>query len=132
MHVPIKYRYAMNLKLSQVGRTPAAALFPHVEDMVLNSRHFEVMDDAVKSANELVHELTLTLNNSVQQDQYKMISEINPKHSGKETISKDWGSQEIAKLWIIDHIRQQKNPGPIFAVALAQLLEVPSEPVQLN
>lgn len=126
---PTKYKYAMNLKLSQIGATPANLLFPHVEDMVLSSKHFEEFDHAVKSANELVGELTVTLNESVKIEKYKMISEINPKFTGKETISKDWGTNEVAKLWIVDKIRQETMPGPILAVALAQLLEVPGEPV---
>lgn len=129
---PVKYRYAMNIKLSQVGVTPANALFPNVEDMVLSSRHFDEFNVAVESANELVAEITTTLNTSVAIEKYKMISEINPKFSGKETISKDWGNNEVAKLWIVDKIRQEKQPGPILAVALAQLLEVPGEPVSLN
>jgi hypothetical protein len=126
---PTKYRYAMNLKMSQIGSTPANVLFPHVEDLVLSSKHFEEFDHAVKSANELVGELTSTLNTSVKREKYKMISEINPKFTGKETISKDWENNEVAKLWIVDKIRQETMPGPILAVALAQLLEVPGEAV---
>lgn len=130
---PTKYRYAMNIKLSQVGKTPANSVFPSVEDMVLSSKVFEEFDKAVQSANELVAEVTATLNTSVAIDKYKVISEINPKFSGKETISKDWANNEVAKLWIIDKIRQEANsPGPIFAVALAQLIEVPGDPVSLN
>lgn len=129
LSTPTKYRYAMNLKMSQIGETPANVLFPHVEDLVINSKHFDEFDHAVKSANELVGELTGTLNTSVKLEKYKMISEINPKFTGKETISKDWGSNEVAKLWIVDKIRQETTPGPILAVALAQLLEVPGEPV---
>ena len=132
MHTPVKYRYAMNVKLSQVGATPAALLFPHVEDMVMNSKHFVEFDAAVLSVNELVSELTNTLNTSVKLDKYKVISEINPKFSGKETISKDWAPQEVAKLWIIDKIKQEVNSQQILAVALAQLIEVPSEPVSVN
>lgn len=131
-HQPVRYRYAMNIKLSHVGKTPANLLFPSVEDMVLSSKHFEEFDKAVDSANNLVAEITSTLNTSVELDKYKMISEINPKFSGKETISKDWGNNEVAKLWIIDKIRQETQPGPMFAVALAQLLEVHDEPVALN
>lgn len=129
---PVRYRYAMNIKLSQVGVTPATTLFPNVEDMVLSSRHFDEFDKAVESANELVAEITSTLNTSVSLEKYKMISEINPKFTGKETISKDWANNEVAKLWIVDKIRQEKQPGPILAVALAQLLEVPGEQVSLN
>jgi hypothetical protein len=129
LSTPIKYRYAMSMKLSQLGATPANFLFPHIEDLVISSKHFEEFDDAVKSVNALVDELTGVLNTSMKFEKYKMISEINPKFSSKETISKDWGNTEVAKLWIVDKIRQETTPGPILAVALAQLLEVPGEAV---
>jgi hypothetical protein len=98
--------------------------------MIISSKHFEDFDLAVQSVNALVAELTATLNTSAEELKYKMISEINPKFSGKETISKDWGNNEVAKLWIIDDLRVQKTP--MFAVALAQLLEVQGDPVLLN
>lgn len=122
----------MNLKMNQVNNTPANLLFPSIEDMVVSSKHFDAFDEAVESANEFVGEMTNTLNTCAQLDKYKMISEINPKFTGKETISKDWANNEVAKLWIVDKIRQETGGGPIHAIALAQLLEVSGDPVVLN
>lgn len=130
MSIPIKYKYAMNVKLSAIGSTPVNLLFPNIEDLVLGSKLFDEFDLAVASVNGFVSELTETLNTSVKLDKYKMISEISPRFSGQETISKDWGPNEIAKLWIVDKNRQEAAKGPIPAVALAQLLEISGDPVQ--
>lgn len=132
---PIMYKYAMNIKLSMVEPSPMTIVFPHVEDMVLSSRKFDKLDDAVDSANRLVGEITSTLNLAVSSEKYKMVSEINPKFTGKETISKDWGANEVAKLWIYDkvsHEAKKEAKGNILAIALAQLLEIPGDPVMLN
>ena len=129
---PVNYRYAMNLKLSQVlGEAPIASLFPSIEDIVFSSREFKEFDEAVNSANLFVSEMTRTVNGMAKVEKYKMISEVNPKFTGKETISKDWASNEVAKLWIIDAIRQEQFPGPMLAVGLTQILEVPQECVLL-
>ena len=129
---PMRYRYAMNLKLNQVqGEAPTDVFFPSIEDMVFSSREFAEFDEAVNSANLFVSEMTRTVNGMAKIEKYKMISEVNPKFTGKETISKNWDSNEVAKLWIIDAIRQEKFPGPMLAVGLTQILEVPQELVPL-
>jgi predicted choloylglycine hydrolase len=129
---PVRYRYATNLKLSSIGRTPVSSVFPNIEDIVMSSREFTDFNEAVTSANEFVAELTVSMNTATAADKYKMISEINPRFTGKETISKDWADLEVAKLWIIDAVRQASHPGPMLAVALTQLLEVPETPVAMN
>ena len=131
---PIVYKYALNVKLSQVpAKTPLNATFPSVEDLVISSRKFDKFEDAVQSANKLVSSVATALNIAVEKEQFKMISEINPRFSGKATISQDWGSNEIAKLWIVDDLRtaEQKAKG-IRAVGLGQLLEIPGEPVPVS
>jgi hypothetical protein len=129
---PVNYRYAMNLKLSQIhGEAPTAVIFPSVEDIVFSSREFKEFDEAVNSANMFVSEMTRTVNVMAKLEKYKMISEVNPKFTGKETISKDWDSNEVAKLWIIDALRHEKFPGPMLAVGLTQILEVPQDMVPL-
>jgi hypothetical protein len=127
---PIQYRYSMNVKLNAVkGRTLVNSVFPNVEDLMLTSKDFENLDQAVQSANLLNTEIVLSLNEAVREERYGILSEINPKHSNQETISKDWGPNEIAKIWIVDKIAQKENPGPIKAVALAQVVETHTESV---
>ncbi len=130
---PPMYRYAMNVKLNQIqGQTLVSSVFPSVEDVAFNSRDFEKFEEAVESTNALVAELTKSLNVAVKLDQYVSMSELNPKLTGKETLSKDWALNEMAKVWIIDQIAQKTKPGPIRAVGLAQLMEVQGESVLVN
>ena len=130
---PTKYRYAMNVKLNQVaGATLVSEVFPSVEDVAFSSRDFDKFEEAVDSTNTIVAEVSKALNRAVRVEQYGVISELNPKITGKETISKDWGANEMAKVWIVDQIAQKATPGPIRAVGLAQLLEINGEPVLVN
>ena len=132
---PTLYKYAMNIKLSSVEPSPMNLVFPHIEDMVLSSRKFDKLEEAVDSANRLVGEITGTLNLAVSGEKYKMVAEINPRFTGKETISKDWGANEVAKLWIYDkilHEAKKGTTGNILAIALTQLLEIPGDSVLLN
>lgn len=127
-----KYKYNTNVKLSQIhGSSPAHTVFPNIEDMVMSSRNFDDFQEAVDSANAFVAELA-TVINGPNQDKFKMLSEVNPKFTGKETISKDWGPDEVAKLWIIDSARQDRANGPMLAIALTQLLEIQDDHVLVN
>jgi hypothetical protein len=127
-----KYKYAMNIKLGAIEATAVTKLFPSVEDLIIASRQFEKLEEAVDSANRLVSEFTQSLNVAASAEKYKMVSEINPRFTGKETISTDWSEGEVAKLWIYDKAMHEKKPAHILAVALAQLLEIKGEPITLN
>jgi hypothetical protein len=130
---PATYKYAMNVKLNQVqGVTAVGMIFPHIEDLMISSRTFDKFEEAVDSTNLLVAELTKSLNAAVNVEQYNVLSELNPKLTGKETLSKDWGSNEMAKVWIVDQIAQKTTPGPLRAVAIAQLLEIPGPAVLVS
>lgn len=130
---PSSYIYAVNVKLSQISaNTVVSAMFPNIEDLLLNSKSFDKFEDAVDSSNKLIAELVASLNATVKVEQFASLSEINPKLSGTETISKDWAPEEMAKLWIIDQLARKEKTDPIRAVGLAQLLEVPGNPVRLN
>ena len=133
MYEPIKFSYTMNVKLNHVhGNTFVSSVFPHVEDLLLSSKRFETIENAIKSATTLNLEVAQSLNAAVREDRYGLISEVNPKHSNEKTISVDWAPNEFAKIWIIDKIEQKKNPGPIRAVGLSQIIEVADAPVTLN
>lgn len=124
------YQYVMNAKLSQIGNTPMISLFPNVEDIIMSSKSFDEFDDAVNSANAFCMEFTKTANTAVKAERYSIISEINPKSTGQETISKTWAVNELAKIWVVDKIRREQNPGPIHAVSLTQIIEIPETPTQ--
>jgi len=129
---PKFFRHTTNVKLSQISKTLVNCVFPNVEDLITSSKSFDMLEGAVKSATDLVTEITMSLNMSVGEDRYGIVSELNPSHSKQETISKDWTENEIAKIWVIDKIHRAQNPGPIKAVGLTQILEFKGDPVHLN
>lgn len=130
----VLYKYAVNVKLSSIScDLPLSEVFPSVEDLVITSRSFDNFNDAVQSANQLLTNVTSMLNSAVGVKQYGMVSEINPQHSGQKTISHEWATNEIAKLWIIDELRtpEQKAKG-MRAVGLGQLLRFSGDPILVN
>ena len=129
---PILFKFAVNVKMSQVPtKTGISTMFPHVEDLIISSRKYDKFEDAISGANKLISGMTAALNAAVEKPQFKMVSEINPRFSGKTTLSQEWGLNEIAKLWIVDEERTKEKKG-MRAVALTQLLEVHGDPVSLN
>jgi hypothetical protein len=129
---PIRYRYAASIKLSNLVKTSVNLFFPTVEDIIVQSKLFDKFDDAVASANLFSAELIKTLNDNVTKEHYTTISELNPKLTNKETLSNDWGIDEVAKIWIIDKNAPKITPGPIRAMGLVQLVEVYGTLVLLN
>ena len=128
---PTLYAYSMKIKLSSV-QAPTASLFPSAEDMVLSSRKFDALENAISSANVLVSGIMNTLNTNTP-EKYKMVTEVNPKFSGSEAISEDWAPNEVAKLWIYNRAEYDtRKTGKILAIGLAQLIEVTGDPVFLN
>jgi hypothetical protein len=133
MYEPVKFSYTMNVKLNYVnGKTLVNCVFPHVEDLVLSSKRFDTLENAIKSATDLNSEVVQSLNAAVREDRFGLFSEVNPKHSNEKALSVEWASNEIAKIWIIDKIQHKANPGPIKAVGLAQIIEVLDPPTTLN
>ena len=122
----MQYQFAMNVKISQAGVIPQALaeIFPGLEDLVLSSKTFDTLQAAVESCNGVLGDLTKALNEAQGAQKFKLLSEVNPKHSGQPTISKDWGSNEIAKIWVVDNDVDPSNGKPIHALGLAQLVEV--------
>lgn len=121
------YIYTMSVKLSQIKFTKAAEVFPSVEDFMVSSVKFTKFEEAVASTNAFVNEVTQSLNAAAKMEKFKMLSEINPAFSnGQETLTKTWGSNEIAKVWIIDKIKHESQPAEaqIVAIGLAQLAQI--------
>lgn len=126
------YRFGANVKLNHIGSsTGLNELFPNIEDVMMSSRTFDLFEDAVASMNGVMSEITTSINGAVGSEKFKIMSEINPKFSGNPTVSKDWASPEIAKVWIVDGTKEFE--GAIEAVGLAQLMEVyDSTPILIN
>lgn len=90
------------------------------------------MNSVVASLNELATEVVVGINVLLNEERYGIVSELNPEKSGIDTISKEWASNEIAKVWIIDKIENTQNTTKINAVGLAQILEFSSNPETIN
>jgi len=130
---PPLYRYAINLKLSQVlASTQINGVFPNIEDVMISSRDFTEFEEAVTSTTALAKQLTLSLNVAVQAEKYKLVSEVNPKISGTDTVSKEWADNELLKIWILDNADGVLLDGSMPAIGLAQLIEIDSPPVFIN
>jgi hypothetical protein len=123
----VQFRYTLNVKLGKVAK-PAAldCLFPSVEDIVLSSREFIDAAEASTSMANVMAEFCKGLNAAMKTEKYALFSEINPTISSKETISKDWKPNELAKLWIIDASSKLQSKA-IHALGLGQLLEIDPE-----
>lgn len=131
---PIKYKYGLNLKLNHAGvKTAVNQVFPSVEDLMVSSTKFDDLESCLRSLSQLNQELILSLNTALDLERYGMLTEMNPKYGEQATISKEWGQNEIAKVWIVDKIRRTEDPSaPIKAISLSQVLEVHGEPEMLN
>lgn len=127
---PIRYAYALNVKLSLLsGQVDLHALFPSVDDVVLTSREFDQLEDALRSANQLTGSITSHL--SLPTRPLMVVSEVNPRFSQKETLSTDWAPNEVVKLWVVDK-RSYEERATLNAVGLTQLMEVAGPAVPLN
>lgn len=131
---PAKYKYSTNVKLSSLPMfTNVNSIFPNVEDIVIASCEFDDFESAIISLNLMNAEILETLNGLVQEEQFAIVSELNPAVSEVETISKEWEEGELAKVWIVDTKAKTSEHTPIRAVALTQMVELVSGPeVVLN
>lgn len=90
---------------------------PGVESLSLASRDFTSYDECVISCKNVMDDVLARLN--AQGQTYKMASEINPAFTGQPTLSKDWSSGEISRLWILD--RSVEKTASIEAVGQARI-----------
>lgn len=125
---PSTFMYGMNIKMNLIPHTTLGALFPSIEDFVVQSRSFDTADVAVASASGIMADVINQIN-EVSETQYKQFMELNPKLSGKETISKEWGAHEVAKLWMIPASTDLESNATISPPGLAQIVEVQAAPV---
>jgi len=133
MFEPTKYMFSANIKLSQVpGNTLLSHVFPSIEDFLVSSKKYDDPKDAVLSANRFNKEICVSLNHAVGADRYDCFVEYNPAQTNEDTISTDWGVNELVKVWIIDKIEQKRNPRPLKAVGLCQVLEIYGSSTTLN
>ncbi len=127
------YRFSLDLKVSQIkGADTLKSIFPNLEDVIIGSEPFDSLESIVTSLNNLITEIVIGINLRLGEERYGVMSELNPAKSGVETISKEWGSNEMAKVWIIDKIENNSGTEKISAAGLAQILELSVNPETVN
>ena len=118
--------YSATIKITELGSSRARVAFPEVTDMSVNSRPFGSYVECVNSAKGLMEDFVKDVNNQSKKEKFTVSAEVNPVHSGIETRSRDWGVDELARLWIFDEKEVGKNS--IHAVGQARIFAL--EPVE--
>lgn len=123
------FAYTATIKLGELPKCKAQADFPGVADLAINSRNFSNYFDCATSVKNYMDEVVKTINlDMVDENQFMVLTEVNPEYSGFDTKSKDWSSAELARLWMFDHKHEEDKS--IQAVALARVFMIPREPAK--
>ena len=107
----------MKLKSDELKIEMLQEQYPGTTSIAFASRTFETYDECISSCKSLMDDLLKRAN--VGKDVFKMGSEVNPIHSGQQTLSKDWSIGEVSRLWIYD--KKMEQGGQIHAVGQARI-----------
>lgn len=123
--------YTATLKLADLPECEARSTFPAVTDLAVNSRTFSTYVECVTSAKNFMEDIVKDINKA-ETIKLTVAAEINPVVSGVETRSKDWSSEEIARLWIFD--KDLTGTRNIYALGQARIfaLEKSDQPSLVN
>lgn len=113
--------YNATLKLAELPRTTARAVFPGVADISVNSRSFSTYSECVNSAKVLIDDIVKDVNAQAGV-QFTVSAEVNPTYTGVPTRSNDWVRGEVSRFWIFDE--QQVGAQQIHAVGQARIFSV--------
>ena len=114
----MNFIYNATIKLGELPPCKAQVAFPGVSDLALNSRQFSNYTECVDSAKGLMEDVIKDVN-SLKGVQYMVSAEVNPAKTGIETRSRDWGDDELARLWIFN--KAQVGSPSIHAVGQARI-----------
>jgi hypothetical protein len=117
------FAYHASIKLQELPACNVQEAFPGVCDLAVNSRAFTNYIECVTSVKGLMDDVVKNVNGKSKRGaKFTVSSEVNPLHSGIETRSKDWGPDELARLWIFD--KKQAKSQNIYAVGKARIFAV--------
>ena len=127
----MNFIYNATIKLSELPPCKAQAAYPGVSDLALNSRPFETYIECVNSAKGLMEDVVNDVNLR-KGEEFTVSAEVNPTQTGIETRSRDWGDDELARLWIFN--KKEIGSTRIHAVGQARIfvLEKTQPARQLN
>ena len=122
--------YNATIKLNELPKCKAQIAFPRMTDVAVNSRSFSTYVECVNSAKGLMDDVVADVNAQNKKQKFVVSAEVNPVHSGQTTRSRDWGPDELARLWIFD--KKQEGKPNIHAVGQARIfMTEKTEPVTL-
>ena len=96
------FKYSTVLKNDTDLKFDALELFPNLSEISFESRSFSSYAECIRSCKGMMEDLSSAINLGAQESKFKVGAEVNPKHSGTASISKDWGEAEIARFWIYE------------------------------
>ena len=124
------FQYNAVVRVNSAPIADLAEIFPNAKEISLSSRSFTNYAECVSSAKVLLDEY-VTAVNSLGAVQVKIGTEVNPKYSGHQTISKDWVDAEVARLWVYDRTMEGSG-NRIDAIARTSIFAVERAPQSLN
>ena len=96
------FRYEAELRIALgPDKQPFKDTYPGVTTVTLVSREFSDFNDCVTSGKALLDGFRDRMHDALPDT--KIGSETNPDFSGQPALSKDWGTNEVARIWLIDH-----------------------------
>lgn len=90
-----EFFYTITLKLQELKGTRTSQSFPSISDLTANSRAFSDYTECVSSVKHLIEGVLCG------QTGFTINTEVNPIHTGIDTRTKDWASNEFARLWLV-------------------------------
>lgn len=124
------YAVAAKLKVGDSDFSEVRSEYPNLSTVNFGSRSFNSYEECVVSCKKLMDDLAKNANAHAKRERFKVGSEVNPILSNKETLSKDWGVGELARLWIFDE--KMEKTGQIHAIAQSKIFGSTISQVQLN
>lgn len=96
------FKYTATLKNEQDISFEGLELFPGLSEISFQSREFQNYAECVKSCKGLMEDMTKDVNAHLEEQKFKVGAEVNPRHTGTQTLSKDWDDFEVARFWVYD------------------------------
>ena len=117
------FKYSVVIKNAQDVAFEGLQLFPGLNEISFASRTFSNYAECIKSCKTLMEDVTKDLNAHLAESKFKVGAEVNPIHTGIETLSKDWAEFEVARFWVFDR-SMEGSGGKIDAIGKGSVMVV--------
>lgn len=120
------FAFTAILKQEQDISFEGLQVFPGLSEISFRSRIFSSYAECVKSCKSLLDDVSADVNRHEPNPKYKVGAEVNPIHTGTQTLSKDWGETEVARFWVYDK-NMEGNNSKIAAICKGSVMVVPKQ-----